>query len=164
MPETDTPGRPIQTACVTDGASDGGSETTAMRLTCGVDIVAVDRVDALIEEFGESVVDRLFTTAEVRYCREQTDTAQSFAARWAAKEATMKALPPLSRSVSFDDVGVRKAEHGAPKLDLAAWVTEQFAHPPATAVSLSHDRHSGTAAAQVLLMSDRACAATEVSA
>ena len=61
---------------------------------------------------------RLFTDAELAYGRRHTDPAPSLAARFAAKEATMKALGVGLGSFAFRDVEVVRADSGAPRLNL----------------------------------------------
>lgn len=129
-----------------------GGESACSRVACGVDIVATDRIERLLDEFGESVVARLFTTEEVEYCQSRVAATQHFAARWAAKEAAMKALPPLGPSVAFSDIGVRHDRHGCPELRFADWIEEQLGDQMAVTLSLSHDRWSGTAMAQVIMV------------
>lgn len=144
---------------MTDTTTDPATPTApraGRRVACGVDVVAVDRIDALLEEFGEPVRSRLFTDEEVGYCRSRVASAQHFAARWAAKEATMKALPPLDRSVAFADIGVEHDPHGRPRLRFADWIDDRLRDGTAFALSLSHDRRSGTAMAQVIRLSPTA--------
>ena len=58
----------------------------------GVDIVAVAEIVESIEQYGDKYLNRVFTSDEIRYCEESTIKYQRYAARWAAKEAAMKAL------------------------------------------------------------------------
>jgi Phosphopantetheinyl transferase (holo-ACP synthase) len=88
----------------------------------------------------------------VAYCRSRATPAQHFAVRWAAKEATAKALPKAG--FVHGDVEVVREDDG-PHLSLsgrAAAVAEDVE----TAVSLSHDATLGAATAQVVLTGDGA--------
>ncbi len=68
----------------------------------GVDIIEVPRVRASIERFGNRFLRRLFTEAEIRYCEPKANKHERFAARFAAKEAALKALGTgLSRGISW---------------------------------------------------------------
>jgi holo-[acyl-carrier protein] synthase len=58
----------------------------------GLDASDIHRIAEAIERFGERFVRRVFTEGEIAYCRRKRDAASSFAARFAAKEAAMKAL------------------------------------------------------------------------
>jgi holo-[acyl-carrier protein] synthase len=63
----------------------------------GIDIVEVQQIQDSIERFGQRFLDKIFTPDEQIYCSSYTHisaTAQSFAARFAAKEATIKVLRP----------------------------------------------------------------------
>ena len=58
----------------------------------GVDVVSIDRIRAFLGRTGERGRSRLFTAAELEYCLGKADPAESFAARFAAKEAYFKAV------------------------------------------------------------------------
>ncbi|RLT56456.1 MAG: holo-[acyl-carrier-protein] synthase, partial [Chloroflexi bacterium] len=60
-----------------------------MRLSCGVDLVEIDRVAAVIGRWGDRFLTRVFTDAERAYCRGRVP---ELAVRFAAKEAVSKAL------------------------------------------------------------------------
>jgi holo-[acyl-carrier protein] synthase len=58
----------------------------------GLDATDIRRIAETIERYGDRFVQRVFTDGEIAYCRRTRDAASSFAARFAAKEAAMKAL------------------------------------------------------------------------
>jgi holo-[acyl-carrier protein] synthase len=58
----------------------------------GIDIAEVPRIRKSIERFGERFLDRVFTPGERRYCDSKANRVERYAARFAAKEAAMKAL------------------------------------------------------------------------
>jgi len=58
----------------------------------GLDATEIHRIAEAIERYGDRFVQRVFTPGEIAYCRRKRDSAPSFAARFAAKEAAMKAL------------------------------------------------------------------------
>jgi len=58
----------------------------------GLDATEIHRIAESIERYGERFIQRIFTEGEIAYCRRKRDAASSFAARFAAKEAAMKAL------------------------------------------------------------------------
>ena len=58
----------------------------------GIDATEISRIADSIERWGDRFVNRVFTPGEIAYCRRKRDSASSFAARFAAKEAAMKAL------------------------------------------------------------------------
>ncbi len=118
----------------------------------GIDLADVDRVRALIERHGGRFLARVLTEAERAYCERYRDPAPQVAARFAAKEAALKALGTgLDHGLSWQDVEVERAESGAPSLLLhgraAEFARERGAER--THLSLSHDR--GAAIAVVIL-------------
>src|SRR5215475_6723801 len=58
----------------------------------GIDIAEVPRIAESIERFGERFLRRVFTDQEIRYCESKANRVERYAARFAAKEAAMKAL------------------------------------------------------------------------
>ena len=85
----------------------------------GLDIAEIDRIEAAISRHGAPFLERLFTPAEVSYCERHKNRFERYAARFAAKEAAMKALGTgWSRGVRWRDIEVtREAEwqaHVAP--------------------------------------------------
>ncbi|HTI15727.1 MAG TPA: holo-ACP synthase [Dictyobacter sp.] len=82
----------------------------------GIDIVYVPHVLDSIERFGSRFLDRIFTKEEQVYCRQHASisiVAQSFAARFAAKEATIKVLrPAASFSLDWRCIAVHRSPEG----------------------------------------------------
>ncbi len=78
----------------------------------GLDIAEIDRIEAAIKRHGAPFLERLFTPAEVSYCEQHKNRFERYAARFAAKEAAMKALGTgWSRGVRWRDIEVaRRAE------------------------------------------------------
>ena len=58
----------------------------------GIDATEIARIGDAIDRYGDRFVQRVFTEEEIAYCRRRRDAVSSFAARFAAKEAAMKAL------------------------------------------------------------------------
>lgn len=83
----------------------------------GTDLVEVDRLRAALER-TPTLADRLFVAAELEYARRHRDPAPHLAARFAAKEAVMKALGAGIAEVAFTDVVVERAGSGAPSVRL----------------------------------------------
>ena len=84
-------------------------------LTTGVDITEIPRIKQTFDRYGERFLKRVFTPDEIAYCRGR---APNLAGRFAAKEATMKALGTGVRGVSWKDIEVIRAESGAPSVKL----------------------------------------------
>jgi holo-[acyl-carrier protein] synthase len=83
----------------------------------GIDIVEVPRIGQSIERFGERFLKRIFTPAEIRYCQAKANYVERFAARFAAKEAGMKAIGTGMRGgVSWQDFEVGREPGGRPTM------------------------------------------------
>ena len=91
-----------------------------MILGIGVDIIEVARIRAALENprTGARFRARVFTDEEVAYCRRRRNEYESFAARFAGKEATMKALGcGFGQGIAWRDIGVTRGD-GAPSVRL----------------------------------------------
>lgn len=127
----------------------------------GIDVVSIDRLAALLDEFGASFRRRVFTESERVYCEDQGDPPQHYAARWAAKEAFLKVLDDETSAVPLATIEVERSATG-PQLSLASHASDVLAEtlngrgvpPPTvdTAVSLSHDRTAGYAIGSVTVV------------
>jgi holo-[acyl-carrier protein] synthase len=86
----------------------------------GMDIAEVERIAAAIERRGRSFLERVFTPAEIAYCQRYREPAERYAARFAAKEAAMKALGTgWACGVRWVDIEVVHDSHGKPMLVLS---------------------------------------------
>jgi holo-[acyl-carrier protein] synthase len=84
----------------------------------GVDITEVDRIQAAVKRFGDRFLHRVFTPAEVRYCMGKPNAAERLAARFAAKEAGMKAIGTgLRHGITWQDVEVVRLPGQRPILE-----------------------------------------------
>jgi holo-[acyl-carrier protein] synthase len=104
----------------------------------GIDIIKVDRIRASIERFGERFSKRVLTTSEQRYVRMRPET---FAGRWAAKEAVSKVLGLGVRGIGWRDIEVERLPTGQPSVRLhgrAAARAEQLGMER-IALSISHE-------------------------
>ena len=82
-------------------------DNACMILGTGVDIAEVPRIRESIERFGDRFIKRIFTRGEIEYCERKARRFESYAARFAAKEAGMKALGTgWSRGVRWRDIEV----------------------------------------------------------
>ncbi|MDE2778202.1 MAG: holo-ACP synthase [Chloroflexota bacterium] len=84
-------------------------------LTTGVDIIEIPRIARVLEQYGQRFLRRIYTAGEIEYCR---DRPPNLAGRFAAKEATMKALGTGVRGVAWKDIEVIRAPSGAPSIRL----------------------------------------------
>jgi holo-[acyl-carrier protein] synthase len=114
----------------------------------GIDVVDIARFEAALTRWPR-LADRLFTAAERTYAAGRPHPAESLAARFAAKEATMKALGAGWPKVSWQDVEVVRGT-GRPELSLSGHAAA-LAAGARCSVSLAHD--GGVAVAQVIVES-----------
>jgi holo-[acyl-carrier protein] synthase len=110
----------------------------------GTDLIEIERIAQSVERYGDAFLARVFTPGEIAYCRQKKRTsAESFAARFAAKEAGAKALGTgISRGVSWKELEVRRLPGQRPELHLsgrAAEVAERLGIRRIS-LSLSHSR------------------------
>lgn len=105
-----------------DGFLDGlvGRSVVAI----GADLVDIDRIRQVIER-QPRFVERVFTADERAYCLRRTDPAERFAARFAAKEAVLKALGTGLGGADFDDIEVVRLDSGQPTLRIRGRARER---------------------------------------
>ena len=122
-------------------------------LRVGVDLVRVSDVANSLERFGERYVRRLFTPAEAEYCGRGTAAAASrFAARFAAKEATLKALRSVDGAMDWRNIEVRRDAAGWCDLALHGSAAHLAERNGVTALSLSMSHEADYATAVVIAM------------
>lgn len=110
----------------------------------GVDIIEISRIAQAVKRWGDRFLLRTYTEGELAYCRGR---APQLAARFAAKEAVMKALGTGRRGVNWRDIEVIRHRSGAPSIKLhgrGAKVAERLAVSQ-VAISLSHSREYAVA-------------------
>jgi holo-[acyl-carrier protein] synthase len=97
-----------------------------MVLGLGTDLMETKRVEQSIERFGDRFLERVFTAGEIAYCiLKKKNAAESFAARFAAKEAGAKALGTgISRGVTWKEFEVRRKPGARPTLHLSGRAAE----------------------------------------
>ena len=118
----------------------------------GVDIAEVPRIAAAIERFGNRFVKRIFTDNEIRYCESKANKAERYAARFAAKEAALKAIGTGWRNgIAWRDVEVRREPGGRPNLAFHGRAAEIAARLGMKRASLSLSHTAQQAVAQVIL-------------
>jgi holo-[acyl-carrier protein] synthase len=104
----------------------------------GIDIIKVDRIRAAMDKFGARFSGRVLTSAENRYVRGRPET---FAGRWAAKEAVSKVLGLGVRGIGWRDIEIERLPTGQPAVRLhgrAASRAEQLGMAR-IAVSITHE-------------------------
>ena len=118
----------------------------------GIDIAEVPRIADSISRFGERFLQRVFTEGERQYCDRKANRIERYAARFAAKEAGMKALGTgWNRGVRWRDIEVRRQPGGRPSLVFSGKAAEFAAGLGATNAALSLTHTASEAIAQVIL-------------
>lgn len=117
----------------------------------GLDIAEVDRIEGAIQRHGAPLLERLFTPAEVSYCERHKNKFERYAARFAAKEAAMKALGTgWSHGVRWRDIEVTREATGKPALRLAGVAFEIAERMGVKNISVSITHSGNLALAQVI--------------
>jgi holo-[acyl-carrier protein] synthase len=120
----------------------------------GVDLVSIPRFAELMERRGDAALARFFTAAEAERCRASRSALESFAGRFAAKEAFFKALGTgWGLGGRWTEVEVVTAPSGAPSLRLSGRAAEAAAERGVSRIHLSLTHTEDTAAAFVVLES-----------
>jgi holo-[acyl-carrier protein] synthase len=118
----------------------------------GLDLVRIARVSAVLERKGERALQRFFTPAEARRCRASRHPPESFAARFAAKEALFKALGTgWGIGGRWTEVEVVPGPGGAPTLALSGRAAAIAAERGVTRIHLSLTHADEMAGAVVVL-------------
>ena len=118
----------------------------------GVDIAEVPRIRKSIKRFGERFLNRVFTAGEIEYCAAKPSKFESYAARFAAKEAGMKALGTgWNHGVRWRDIEVVRPKGQRPTIQFHGQAAAFAARLGAKNVALSITHTSEQALAHVIL-------------
>ena len=129
------------------------------RLRVGLDVVEVSRVRESLHQFGQRYLERLFSENEIRYALQgSAQCAERLAARFAAKEAAIKAFSLSEVGVAWRDIEVCKQADGACRLALHGRAAEQATRLGVTEVALSLSHDGDYAAAVVTALCSAAAA------
>lgn len=122
----------------------------------GIDLVALERFARLLDERGDRFVERCFTEAEQRYAAGRgARRVEALAARFAAKEAVLKALGTgLEPGMAWTDIEVSREGDGPPEVRLRGRVRERAAEKGVRAWLLSVSHDGDYAMASVLALGD----------
>jgi holo-[acyl-carrier protein] synthase len=123
-----------------------------MILGIGTDLIEIARIARSVERHGDSFLHRVYTEEEIAYCQRKKNAAESFAARFAAKEAGAKALGTgISRGVAWREFAVTREPGGRPLLTFHGRAAEIAKSMGIARVSLSltHSREMSMAVVMV---------------
>ena len=125
-----------------------------MHVRCGTDIIEVDRIERSLSSTA-GFRDRVFTSGEIDYCEhKKAGRYESYAARFAAKEAFLKAIGTgLYAGAALTEIEVvADAETGAPSLSLSGGAAEVFEKKDGVSLALSLSHTANTALATVVML------------
>ncbi|MBM4351407.1 MAG: holo-ACP synthase [Deltaproteobacteria bacterium] len=109
----------------------------------GIDIVNIERINGLMERWGDRFLERVYTEREISRCQRMGRPPECFAIRFAAKEAFLKAIGSgLRNGIQWTDIEVENDPMGKPLLSLHRRAREvlQTHRIERTFLTLSHDR------------------------
>lgn len=112
----------------------------------GTDIIEISRIEKAIGRWGDRFLKRVYTAREIKLCR---NNAASLAARFAGKEAVLKALNVPIRGISYRDIEILADTNSRPVVQLRGSAKKLAAQTGITGIdiSLSHSRENAIAAA-----------------
>ncbi|MFO6465503.1 holo-ACP synthase [Jannaschia sp. KMU-145] len=98
-----------------------------MILGIGTDLANIERIQGVLDRFGDRFRDRVFTATEQRKAEGRKDVAGTYAKRWAAKEACSKALGTgLRMGIAWKDMHVTNLRTGQPVMQVTGWAAERL--------------------------------------
>lgn len=93
-----------------------------MQITCGTDIIEIERIKESIEDLGEKFLNRIYTQTEIEYCESKKGQKyQHYAARFAAKEAIFKAISKELKDkyeIGWKNMEILNDEQGRPQVKI----------------------------------------------
>lgn len=126
-----------------------------MILGTGIDLVKNERIKALIAKYKDRFLHKIYTEAEIKYCQQKARAAVSFAARFAAKEALLKALGTGLRNNSWQDIEVKNDKLGKPELKLTGKTKLKAEELGVNSIFLSISHEKDYSIAQVVLEGEK---------
>lgn len=126
-----------------------------MILGIGTDIVEIKRIKHAIARWGDRFVNRLFSPREIEYCYSKSEPSTHFAARFAAKEAFVKAVSTSNiatgTNYTFKDIEVYNSPSGCPNITLRPGIIDQDRYEGALSIHLTLTHEKEYACAFVVL-------------
>ena len=120
----------------------------------GIDIVEVDRIQASIEKFGDTFLNKIFSPLERAYCDSQKLPHINYAARFASKEAIAKSFGTgIGKHLSWLDMTILKKSDGSPSVEFHGTSKDFIAKHEIIEVKISLTHTKVYAAANALALS-----------
>ena len=118
----------------------------------GIDLVEIGRIETILKKWEEKFLCRIYSAEEIRYCNERARPAVHFAARFAVKEAFLKAIGVgMGGGVRFCDISTTHDERGKPILKLAGGASSFLETRGIRSVHLTISHTNAHATAVVIL-------------
>ncbi|HOW58995.1 MAG TPA: holo-ACP synthase [Candidatus Omnitrophota bacterium] len=125
-----------------------------MKILQGIDLVKVSRIEQLIKRSGKKFLDRVFSAGEQSYCSSKRMSCEHYAARFAAKEAVLKALKVKpQKGQKLSEIEVRREATGKPFIVLSKVICRQLRLPAKAQIELSvaHEREYAIATVVIVI-------------
>lgn len=130
-----------------------------MEILTGIDIIEVERIKENVETLGSMFLEKIYTEEEIKYSEaRKVQKYQSYAARFAAKEAVFKAVSCLLRDkyeVSFKDAWIVNRQSGKPCVEFSSKLKEKIENSgfkiQSIDISLSHLKENAIANVCILI-------------
>ncbi len=131
--------------------SEQTERSVIMKIFCGTDIIEIERIKKSIEDIGKHFLEKVYTEKEIAYCESKNSQKyQHYAARFAAKEATFKAIStnlPDKYAISWKDIEVENNKQGKPCIHLKGIDNDLF---ESIDISISHCKNYAVAYVVIL--------------
>lgn len=123
-----------------------------MKVLCGTDIIEIDRIKRAIQRKEDKFLEEIYTKQEIDYCKSKKNAMyESFAARFAAKEAVLKIVYNLvikKSDVSFKNIEIVNNKNGKPQIQFN---NIEFSQIKSIDISISHCKKYATANATAIV-------------
>lgn len=119
-----------------------------MIIGIGIDIIEIERIKESVENFGNKFLDKIFTEKELEYCLSKPNKYQHLAARFAAKEAIVKALSSgKEQGFKWKDIEIFNEPNGMPHATLFGEMINHLGIGNSLKISMSHSHNYVTCVA-----------------
>jgi len=122
-----------------------------MKISCGTDIIEIERVKQAIEKTGTKFINEIYTPKEIAYCESKKNAKyEHYAARFAAKEAVFKAVSSFLENkydISWKNAEVINDKNGKPQIN---WIKANFPQIQSMDISISHCKKYASANVTIL--------------
>jgi holo-[acyl-carrier protein] synthase len=118
----------------------------------GTDLIEIARIAQSVDRFGDRFLQRIYTAQEIAYCQRKKSSAESLAARFAAKEAAAKALGTgINHGIGWLDLEVVREPSGKPTLQLSGRAAKRARQLGVATINLSLTHSKDIAMAFVIM-------------